>query len=433
MKFFAPLVMKALSLKWWSVIWGVNVFFLVMTVIFAHLSGSSTSLRHGLVQYLAQFTLAEERNLATYWEGWCLLLVSILAFERFLHTDKTASYEKQAWLGFSVLAAGLSLDELGSIHEQVPFLFEPWGLSGSVKSKIPLAVPALVILSFTLQRMWGLVNRRHFWLTLSAFVLFGSVAFQEHLEHTVSWPWWAEGIRVGVEEGTELLGVFLLLSVCMSASHAPGKVKSIVDLAPRTETLVQLKPAVAVVTLSSFIPLGLFTVFMITDAHHRGTPATWLPFMLLNLAWMAAWAHSQLSGRYGKRFLFISLLAFFFALDQIIVFERVIDRHLSHGMLGTLMFPCMAAACMAIPTLRTRSNMVLLGVLLPLSLLLIIPASELLPWFVFPLQSLAVVSVLVSGLAGAVCFGTLRRGQYAMTTALRDEMPEQIVKSGHVR
>jgi hypothetical protein len=52
--------MKALSLRWWSVIWRVNVFFLVMTVIFAHLPDGSTSLRHRLIQYLAQFTLAKE-------------------------------------------------------------------------------------------------------------------------------------------------------------------------------------------------------------------------------------------------------------------------------------------------------------------------------------------------------------------------------------
>jgi hypothetical protein len=70
-----------------------------MTVIVAQLPGSGSSSRHGLVQYLAQFTLAEEKNLATYWEGWCLLLVSILAFERFLQANKTATYEKQSWLG----------------------------------------------------------------------------------------------------------------------------------------------------------------------------------------------------------------------------------------------------------------------------------------------------------------------------------------------
>jgi hypothetical protein len=93
MKWLDSLLLKLLSLGWRSTIWLVNGFFLVITVIVAQLPGSGSSSRHGLVQYLAQFTLAEEKNLATYWEGWCLLLVSVLAFERFLLANKTATCE----------------------------------------------------------------------------------------------------------------------------------------------------------------------------------------------------------------------------------------------------------------------------------------------------------------------------------------------------
>jgi hypothetical protein len=98
-------------------------------------------------------------------------------------------------------------------------------------------------------------------------------------------------------------------------------------------------------------------------------------------------------------------LALFFSLDQIIVFERIIDKNLIRGDLAVLMFPCMAAACLAIPTLRTRSNLVLLGALLPLSLALVV-SFKLLPWLVLPLQSLAIFWVLSSALseiAGAAC------------------------------
>jgi hypothetical protein len=252
--------------------------------------------------------------------------------------------------------------------------------------------------------MWSVANRRHFWLTLSAFILFGSVAFQEHLEHTVIWPWWAQGIRVGIEEGTELFGVFLLLSVFMPARHDAGHA-SIINLGPRMSTLVQLKPAVVCATLLSFVPLGIFTLLVITDAHHRGTPAAWLPFMLLNLSCMAAWAGGEKEKIYRTRFFIVFFLALFFSLDQIIVFERIIDKNLIRGDLAVLMFPCMAAVCLAIPTLRTRSNLVLLGALLPLSLALVV-SFKLLPWLVLPLQSLAIFWVLSSALseiAGAAC------------------------------
>jgi hypothetical protein len=372
----------------------VNGFFLMMTVAVAYLPDGSSLARGEIVQYLAQFTLAEERNLATYWEGWCLLLVAVLAFERFLQGRKTETYTNQSWLGLSLLAAGLSLDELGSIHEQAAFLFEPWGLSGSIKSKIPLALPALLLLIVTLRRMWSLSNRRHFWFTLSAFILFGSVAFQEHVEHTIAWPWWAEGIRVGIEEGTELIGVFLLMAVPMSSE----KGRSIIDLAPRTVTLVELKPAVACVTLLSFVPLGIFTLLVITDAHHRGTPAAWLPFMLLNLSWMAAWACAQNGERYRDGYIVASFLALVFSLDQILVFERVIDKSLIFGEMAAFMFPCMAAACLGIPTLRTRFNFVLFGALLPLSIGLFF-SSKLLPWLILPIQSFGIFWVLSSALS----------------------------------
>jgi hypothetical protein len=386
-----------LSLSWQSVIWGVNGFFLLMTIAVAYLPGGSSPDRKGLVQYLAQFTLAEERNLATYWEGWCLLLVAVLAFERFLQGRKTETYKSQSWLGLSVLAAGLSLDELGSIHEQAPVILEPWGFSGSIKSMVPLAVPALLLLIVTLRRMWFFANHRVFWLTLSAFILFGSVAFQEHLEHTLAWPWWAEGIRVGVEEGTELVGMFLLLSVLVSPIHHRAKSKCILELAPRGETLILLKPAVVFVTLLSFIPLAVFTVFVVGETHHRGTPAAWLPFVLLNLSGMAAWACAQKLERYRIGFLAVALLALLFSLDQIIVFERVIDKNAVLGEVAVAMFPVMAAACLMIPILRTRVNYLFLVALLPWSFVLI-SSSPLLAWVVLPVQAMGLFWMLSNGL-----------------------------------
>lgn len=216
--------------------------------------------------------------------------------------------------------------------------------------------------------MWRLAWRHYFWMTLGAFVLFGSVAFQEYLEFYVKWPWWAQGLRVGVEEGTELVGVFLLLSVVVSAMDAPERVKSFIDLTPRVETLISLRLPVVFVTLLGFIPLGIFSAFATEDATYRGIPATWLPFMMLNVAWMAAWTCAQKRKMYRKRFLLVAVLALFFSLDQIIIFQRLIDKNLIQGMLGNWMLPCLAVACMAIPTLRTRPNIVLMAVLLGLSL-----------------------------------------------------------------
>ena len=389
---------RILAFDWRSVVWTANGFFLVMTIAVAQLPGSSSAVRQGAVQYLAQFTLAEEKNLATYWQGWCFLLVSILAFERSLQAERSATYERQSWLGLAALSAGLSLDELGSIHERAAFLFGSWGLSGGISSNIPFAVPAVLLLIFTLRRMWRLGSRRRFWLTLSAFTAFGFVALQEYLEHAVAWPWWVRGMRFAVEEGTELFGIFLLLSVVASTARTSAKSGSVACLVPNVETLVRLRPAVVGLTAAGLIPLSILTYQAIDDVTHRGIPAAWLPFLPLNLASMAAWASAQRADRYKRYFYLASFLAFIFSLDQIILFQRMMDKNLIRGELGSLMFPCMAAVCLAIPSLRTRANLFLLGMLLLLSPFLML-ASDLLAWLVIPIQSVGVYYILASGLA----------------------------------
>ncbi|NIN66598.1 MAG: hypothetical protein GTO63_18310 [Anaerolineae bacterium] len=158
----------------------MNGLFILMTVMFHYLPNN----RQGAIKFLALFSLQFEKNLATYWEGWCLLLVSLLAFGRFLRSGNHATSERQAWMGLSVLAAGLSLDELGSIHERAQYLFSSWGLSGRLSALLPLAVPVLLVLSFTLWRMRQGSNHRPFWLALAGFALFGFVVLQEYHSNT---------------------------------------------------------------------------------------------------------------------------------------------------------------------------------------------------------------------------------------------------------
>jgi hypothetical protein len=400
---------KIFALDWRLVVWTVNGFFLLITVVVAQLPGGSSPTRQGAIQYLAQFTLAEEKNLGAFWGGWCFLLVSILAFERYLQAGKDAAYDRQSWFGLAFLSAGLSLDELGSIHERAPFLFGSWGFSGGISANIPLAAPPALVLIFVLERMWRAGHRRRFWLTLSAFIALASVALQEYLEHAVEWPRWARGLRFAVEEGTELFGIFLLLIVVAPTARPGAKFGSVACLIPGAKTFMQLRPAAVLLTVAAFIPLALLTHYVVDDATHRGIPAAWLPFLSLNLAAMAAGAYARQGGRYGKHFCLASILALFFSLDQIILFQRGMDKDLIRGDVGSLMFPCMAALCLAIPILRTRANLLLLGTLLLLSTLLIF-SSDLLAWLILPLQSLGIYYVIASApaAAGFECLETER-------------------------
>ena len=45
-----------------------------------------------------------------------------------------------------------------------------------------------------------------------------------------------------------------------------------------------------------------------------------------------------------------------FSLDQIIVFQRILDMSLLRGQIELLMLPCMAFMCLRIPVLRTPTH-----------------------------------------------------------------------------
>ncbi len=378
-------------LKWQNTIWVINGCFLVVTVVFNYLSSERT----GLIPFIALFALQEEKNVATYWEGWCLLLIAILAFDRFLRRDQTTNHEMWAWLGLTVLAAGLSLDELGSIHERTPFLFTSWGLSGDMTSRIPIAIPALVSLGVTLWGMARFPHRRCLWLTLSGAALFGLVVLQEHLEVTMSWPTWTLGIRFGIEEGTELAGVFLFLMAVLSSSTNGETASALTSLVPRMELFIRLRPWLVCLTLVGCIPLALFTVAAVV-VPYRGVPAAWLPFVSLNLAGLAAGIHAWQISQWRLRWLCASLFSLFFSLDQIIVFQRILDKELIRGHIEMLMLPSLAVVCLMIPSLRTRANLLILALLLSMSILFVYPA-ELIPRLVIPLQALGIFWVVVSG------------------------------------
>jgi hypothetical protein len=249
---------------------------------------------------------------------------------------------------------------------------------------------------------------------LSAFTAFGVVVIQEQLEFIYQWPWWARGIRAGSEEGTELVGVFLLL-LTVVPERRPGQSQWFSSLFPSLSTLTRLRSTFVVISLLLLLPLGILTASAVThqDIAQRGIPASWLPFLLLNLTAMTAWARSQVDKHYKRRFLLLGFLAALFALDQILVLERIVDKTLIRSSLGSAMFPCMAALCALISTLRSKWNNFLIAVLLPLSFF---PTSSvnLVTWTILPLQSLGIFLIVASGRSSeilgtkTVCEGTGR-------------------------
>src|SRR5690606_16237834 len=120
-----------------------------------------------------------------------------------------------AWAALALVLIALSLDEVGSLHERAE-RFVPlerwWAL-------LPFGVVLLGVAGWSAWQLWKRHRpRSDVVLIAAAFALFGSVAFQEELEHALVWPAWALPLRLGIEEGTELAAMLLLIVATSACS-----------------------------------------------------------------------------------------------------------------------------------------------------------------------------------------------------------------------
>jgi hypothetical protein len=131
-----------------------------------------------------------------------VLVVALLAYEIFpTKIDGT----KISWLFLSFLLFGPYCDEIGPFHERIG---TP-NFSDLLPSGIVFAILYMYTLIVLFQRR---ETRKTASFLLAGFLLYGSVGIQELLEPGLNWPYWLKGIRLGVEEGTELFATFIILN-----------------------------------------------------------------------------------------------------------------------------------------------------------------------------------------------------------------------------
>ena len=286
--------------RWERAFWAITGTFLACTALFYFCPAEPRLLRKSVHFLSFEF----EQNLATWWEGLCFLIVALLAFE---HASKGGP--AWAWRGLAALGAGLSLDELSSIHERSDLLFKPIGLDDQSLAVLPFAIPAALIAVVTIAGFWRAGERRRAWLLVVALGLLGSVVFQEKIEHHLPTPAWFAPYRGVVEEGTELLGVYCLLQIVVRAG-AP-----FASLLPPPGTARRiLAPAAGLAALGTpvLIYIGWVTRFM---QRGRGIPMAWIPFALVAIAGLAALAAARDGKRDRALLVVLGALALFFCLD----------------------------------------------------------------------------------------------------------------------
>lgn len=207
-----------------AVLVSLNLVFMAGTYVF------STLPREGGWRALwlaGQFSLGLENVVAAWYASMLLLLVGLAAIAcfaldiRHYRSGRTRAVS-YGWLVFAVVFAGLSLDELGSLHEHMGALqwLQVVDLSGWTG---PLLVPIVAVALFMAVFAFVRVRRSPTALVLMflGILLFLSVLAQEHLELSL-WKRPVPGsarnrppVLEMLEEGTEIFGSLSFLAACV--------------------------------------------------------------------------------------------------------------------------------------------------------------------------------------------------------------------------
>lgn len=373
------------GLPWEAVYWGVTGLLLACTGVF-YFVPRATPLR----AVLHTLSLEFEQNLATTWEGSCFLLVSLLALGRGGAAWRTPA---ASWLGVSVLAAGLSLDELGSIHERADLLFKPIGLDTEMMALLPFAIPAAAIAAFAVLRFWKDGERRRAMRLILALVLLGSVVAQEKVEHLFPTAPGFAPFRGVIEEGTEMAGVFVLLGLVLDRG-AP--------LARAGPLFASLERAL--VPAAFLAVLALPALVFVTAATRRmqrghGVPVGWVLFALLALVAMAALVLRRARDAGRGPLLLVGLGAALLAGDAVIVFQRLENhRTIRSDALQNTLLPALLAVALLAPGLRGRGGGRLLAGLLALTPLYWVPLTRYGGFALGAIQALGLLFAIVRAL-----------------------------------
>ena len=274
---------------WWKFILGGHLFFLSATVLFPYLPFVPLSKK-----YLMPLNLGLEMNIAAWWSGVNIFLAGILAYEIFSSGTKITHF---AWLSISMILIGLSYDEICSIHERV----------GSFKGYIPYASILFLLFLFSFSVLFlNKRTRKSAVLIGCGFMMYGLAALQEYLEHNLAWPLYLKGFRVGLEEGTELFGTFVIMLGIISQRKIRFNQESPFSLLALIPDVSKLKGYRILFIVGSV--LNMVTAFLICPvfdvAGKRGSLSIWYPTVFfLSIACLFALKVSDNAG-YRKKLLF---------------------------------------------------------------------------------------------------------------------------------
>jgi hypothetical protein len=296
--------MSIISVKkdapWWNWIVLIDVILITITIVHAYLvpyPGDSLNI----------FNLAGEMNFAAWWSSILLLTLGMLAYEAYCTKRDGAN---RAWLVLACIWCGLSWDEIGSLHERVAITL---GWSAFIPF-IFIGGCAALYAFWTLYR--DPATRKGAIFIFVGIVVMSSAFGYEFVERVIEWPYWFIGLRVGAEEGTELLGMLLSLWGVVSLREGKRWPTPISRIIPNPHLMKKL----AFILSCGFV-LHIVTSIVeeqfVPDMGSRGNPAVWYPVILFSILFYAALWKSW-SPRESRRSTWL-VLALYFVISSIAI------------------------------------------------------------------------------------------------------------------
>lgn len=256
------------------------------------------------------FSVGLENNIGAWWSGSLLFLAAVHALDGYRrYRDAGVAKLAYAWLVMACVIIALSLDEIGSLHERVGQHRGWWGL-------LPFGIVIIAAVLWASWQMWfDAVERRNINRIAIAFGLFAFTALNEYIEHAFAWPASLRPWRTGFEEGVELVGMLILVSVTVRNSGGAFKLAATSEARWPCLWVTHSMPAAVLLAVLAVSPLLAVLTIGLHDTY-RGRPADWLASMMFLLAGLAAWrpalcsvASAPYPGRIGVGLLLVAASA----------------------------------------------------------------------------------------------------------------------------
>jgi hypothetical protein len=282
------------------------------------------------------FNLRDENNFAALFSGIFLLVVALHFYDGWALNRISKPNVAYAWLALSFVLTALSFDEIGSLHERVTWLrsfildgtLAPMSDPESVPraqrraiywwSLLPFGMILLGAIAYAVVALWRSVeDKMTIILICIGFSLLASVALQEYIERVVDWSANRflriidNTLRPALEEGTELLGMIILLKAAMPNTRgvfSPGARAE----SPVFEAVTHLRWPALLIGVVAAPSIAYMTASFPPERHDNGMPADWPAVALFSLGAIAAarpyFVSGQRTGWYGGALVLLGLI-----------------------------------------------------------------------------------------------------------------------------